>query len=803
MSTIRLNFTHFSGKSRSLSFVFSKARLKMRLPVADKTVSVKDMPATAFANLPAATFTLNDVGRVLSFDAEAERLFHCRAGDVLGECVSTLLPAFPHSVLNAASSEAAGRSLRLDACPRDGSRVPVEVILARVSAGPHTVWSGALLDAGRHQPQEEQRRRSEDAHRLFFERALIGIFQTAAEGRYLRANAELARIYGYDTPAALMAQPAYATGDLYVVPGRRADFQQRLEDEETVSDFESQIRRRDGTLVWIAETARAVRNADGMLLHYEGTVQDITARKRTETALRESEDQVQAILEAAAVGIVRVDMNGRLTRTNPAFRNMLGYTEEMLDGLAFARLTHPDDSPANLQLQWDLQEGLCDGYQVEKRYCRADGSPLWADLTLSLVRDGAGQPQFSIAVVEDITERRDAQQKILALNQRLEQRVQYIAALHQIDLAIMSSPDMSVTLGLVLEQVRAQLGVDAAAVLLCDSITETLEYAAGSGLSRALSEYAVQAVGIGPAGRAARQQSTVQLSNLTWTPEIFADNPLLAAESFAAYWAVPLTAKGALKGVLEVFHRSPLPPDDGWLERLDILAGQAAIAIDSATMFQDIQRSHQELMAAYDATIEGWGRALDLRDQETEGHSRRVTDLAERLARALGLSDAELVPIRRGALLHDIGKMGVPDRILLKTDNLTPTEWRVMRRHPQDAYDMLAPIAFLRPALDIPYCHHEKWDGTGYPRGLRGDEIPLSARLFAVVDVWDALRSDRPYRARWPEAQALDHIHGLSGTHFDPHVVAVFLDLMTGRATASRPEPADSDLLPLLRVATG
>ena len=212
---------------------------------------------------------------------------------------------------------------------------------------------------------------------------------------------------------------------------------------------------------------------------------------------------------------------------------------------------------------------------------------------------------------------------------------------------------------------------------------------------------------------------------------------------------MPLIAKGVLKGVLEVFHRSSLLPDTGWRERLDILAGQAAIAIDSAAMFQDLQRSHQELQEAYEATIEGWGRALDLRDQETEGHSRRVTDLAERLARTLGLGEAELVPIRRGSLLHDIGKMGVPDRILLKTDNLTPTEWRVMRRHPQDAYDMLSPIAFLHSALDIPYCHHEKWDGSGYPRGLRGEEIPLSARLFAIVDVWDALRSDRPYRPSW------------------------------------------------------
>ena len=528
---------------------------------------------------------------------------------------------------------------------------------------------------------------------------------------------------------------------------------------------------------------------------------------RRRTPCGKAKSSFGTIFDAAAVGIARIDLNGRLSRTNSAFQNMLGYTAEELHGTAFARLTHSDDAPANLGREWDLQEGLCDSYQLEKRLCCADGSPLWADLTVSLVRGADGRPLFSIAVLDDITQSRQAQQKILALNRHLEQRVESIAALHQIDLAIMSSPDTGATLSLILEQARAQLGVDAAAVLTCDPVTEDLVYTASVGLSQSVASLPAQVVGFGPAGRAARQREVVALSNLTWTPEVFADVPLLASEQLAAYWAVPLIAKGALKGVLEVFHRSAWLPDAGWRERLEILAGQAAIALDSGLMFQDIQRSHRELTEAYEATIEGWGRALDLRDQETEGHSRRVTDLSERLARALGMGEAEIVPIRRGALLHDIGKMGVPDRILLKTDDLTPTEWRVMRRHPQDAYEMLLPIAFLRPALDIPYCHHEKWDGTGYPRGLRGEEIPLAARLFAIVDVWDALRSDRPYRAAWPEAKALAHLRALSGTHFDPHCVAVFLDMMTGASAPPSPanpaeDPTDGgDLLPLLLAA--
>jgi putative two-component system response regulator len=187
-----------------------------------------------------------------------------------------------------------------------------------------------------------------------------------------------------------------------------------------------------------------------------------------------------------------------------------------------------------------------------------------------------------------------------------------------------------------------------------------------------------------------------------------------------------------------------------------------------------LQEAHSQLLSAYEATIEGWSRAMDLRDRETEGHSRRVTDLTLRLAMAYGMNSEELVHVRRGALLHDMGKLSVPDSILHKPDMLTDEEWIIMRTHPQLAYNMLYPIEYLHPALDIPYCHHEKWDGSGYPRGLKGDQIPLAARLFAVVDVWDALTSNRPYRRAWTNENALAYIKEQSGKHFDPQIVDLF-----------------------------
>ena len=178
---------------------------------------------------------------------------------------------------------------------------------------------------------------------------------------------------------------------------------------------------------------------------------------------------------------------------------------------------------------------------------------------------------------------------------------------------------------------------------------------------------------------------------------------------------------------------------------------------------------------AYDITLEGWARALELRDQETIGHTRRVTELTDRLARKMGIPDSDLIHVRRGALLHDIGKMGIPDRILHKPGELTSEEWEIMRTHPVLANDMLSPIHFLHPALDIPYHHHEKWDGSGYPCGLKGEEIPLVARIFAIIDVYDALTTDRPYRIAWSQETTLAYIREQNGIHFDPQVVEIFL----------------------------
>jgi PAS domain S-box-containing protein/putative nucleotidyltransferase with HDIG domain len=580
-------------------------------------------------------------------------------------------------------------------------------------------------------------------------------------------------------------------------------------------DVELRVSHRDGSTFWAAVSWQPIFAPDGAPMGFRTSVRDITdrkrveqvlrqardelemrvqdrtaelaqinealqaeitERKRTEVALRESEERFRTAFTEAPVGMVLATPDARFVQVNQAFCNILGYTEQELRTRTFLEITHPDDRENNRRLIGRMLAGEIPSIAIEKRYLAKSGAIVWVQSSVSLLRDGQGRPIHIIGLVQDISERKRAEGEIRSLNARLEHRLERIAALRRIDIAITASFDLRLTLDVVLDQVLTQLRVDAASVLIADSFAQTLEYATGKGFRTTGITRSRLRLGEGCAGRAALERRTFRIDDLTTPETSFVRGPLVAGEGFVTYFAVPLVAKGQVKGVLELFHRAPMTPDPEWLDFLETLAGQAAIAIDNVTMFETMQRANIELTLAYDATIEGWSRALDLRDKETEGHSRRVTEMTIRLARVMGIGGAELVHIRRGALLHDIGKVGIPDAILLKPGPLDDQERAIMQHHANYALELLSPIAFLAPALEIPYSHHEKWDGTGYPRGLKGEQIPLSARIFAIVDIWDALRSDRPYRKEWSDQRVREHLRSLAGTHLDPKVVEVFLD---------------------------
>jgi GAF domain-containing protein len=359
-----------------------------------------------------------------------------------------------------------------------------------------------------------------------------------------------------------------------------------------------------------------------------------------------------------------------------------------------------------------------------------------------------------------------------------QRRLFQLSSLREIDQAISGSIDLEMTMDVLVGQLIQTLDVDAACVLAFNPIGQTLEYISGRGFRTESLKNTSLKLGEGLAGKAALERSMVHIPDLISQPTSLQKSSQFDKEEFITYFAHPLISKGEIVGVLEVFHRKRLDPNPEWNNFLVALARMAAIAIDRLNLFNDLARSNIELKQAYVATIEGWARAIELRDGDTGEHNRRVVELVLELASKMGITGEELTYIHWGALLHDIGKIAIPDGILLNPGKLSAEEWLVMKKHPVFAYEMLSAITYLIPALDIPYCHHERWNGSGYPRGLTEEDIPLAARIFAVVDVWDALQSDRPYRDAWSEKDAIAYLKEQSGIQFDSQIVEVFFEMI-------------------------
>ena len=344
--------------------------------------------------------------------------------------------------------------------------------------------------------------------------------------------------------------------------------------------------------------------------------------------------------------------------------------------------------------------------------------------------------------------------------------------------AIGASADFQSVVNLLIEQITKHLQVDAADVLILNPKTQLLEFVAGRGFRTHSLERAHLRVGEGLAGKVARQRVMVQISDLAQESSRFARTVLAGSEGFISYLGVPLLANGQVKGVVEIFNRAPIKFAPEELDFLNGILTRLAVAAEDTWFIRDIQQQHDQLAQAYDQTLMAWAQLLEVRGHEPPGHTHRVTDMTIRLANQMKLKDDVSTGLRRGALLHDIGKIGIPDAILFSLNPLSQEEWAIIRQHPQIAYDLLAPIAHLQDALDIPYCHHERWDGSGYPRGLRGEQIPLAARIFAVVDTWDALTSDRPYRPAWDASRTSAYIRSLAGSAFDFNVVETFIRML-------------------------
>jgi HD-GYP domain-containing protein (c-di-GMP phosphodiesterase class II) len=505
-------------------------------------------------------------------------------------------------------------------------------------------------------------------------------------------------------------------------------------------------------------------------LHQENELLDTVVKKvarimdsATCTVMLIDADKNEAVIKAQTGLPVGIPMNS-VPLTLPCVRRLV----EKGEPLILADIDQQEPTIRQILIRPDIKAFFSYPMVQEGRVIGA--------LTLSSLQPYNPSAE-EVSTCQLLAERAAASLENARLFEQTEHHLQKVQALRTIDAAIASSFDLRGILNIILHQVITQLNVDAADVLLLNPHNYAFEYAVGRGfLSKAI-EKTRFLLGEGVIGHQIMERRTITIPDLKLVMDNMIRSEVFSTERFATYSAVPLIAKGEVKGVLEVYQRNPTERGAQWMEFLETLAGQVTIAIDNSQLFADLQRSNLELSMAYDATIEGWSRALDMRDSVTEGHTKRVTDMALKLARVMGMSESDLVHMRRGILLHDMGKMGIPDTILHKPDALTDEEWKIMHKHPQYAFEMLAPISYLRPALDIPGCHHEKWDGTGYPRGLKGEQIPLAARIFAVVDVFDALTSDRPYRKAWRVEKAIQYIQEEKGKSFDPRVVDVFMSL--------------------------
>ena len=450
-------------------------------------------------------------------------------------------------------------------------------------------------------------------------------------------------------------------------------------------------------------------------------------KQRAVNALRENEEKYRSLFESSPESITLVGLDGTILDCNEATAVIAGLPRSELIGKAFLDigLLPEADVPSIMERFAQIINGhLSEPFQVN--VIRGGNEVLWLEIYLALLK--RGDEVYAIQVISrDITASKHAEEALRSTNELLQ------ALVNAAPLAI----DMVDTNG------NVKLWSPAAERLFGWTADEVLE--APLPFITEGKQFEVE------------EQVKSELQGIARlgleTKRICKDGSAIDVQ----LWTAPLhDSEGEVIGSVGIIT--------------DITERKKAE--------QQIQALNADLLIAYDETLEGWARALDLRDNNTEDHSVRVMDLTMDLASAMGISEADMIHVRRGALLHDIGKMGIPDAILLKPGPLTEQEWGMMRMHPVFAYDMLSNIPFLRPALDIPYCHHEKWDGSGYPRGLSGEQIPLAARIFSIVDVWDALGSDRPYRGKWTKHKILEYIREETGTCFDPEIVELFLKMI-------------------------
>ncbi|MGC1378836.1 MAG: HD domain-containing phosphohydrolase [Anaerolineales bacterium] len=612
-------------------------------------------------------------------------------------------------------------------------------------------------------------------YRCLFEAARDGILILDAEtGMIADVNPCLIKMLGYSREE--LTDKKLGGLEMFKAVEAGQGILQSLLENETTSYEDLSLKAKDGKSIRVELASAIYLEGDRKMI--QCNIRDVTEYKCAEEVLRERERRFRSMVINSPDVIYVLDVvERRLVFFNR--QGFCGYSRQELQASnLILDAVHPDDLDA-VSTHWDMllrDDPRVDMRQgIEYRFKHKDGAWEWVQSRYTvLARDQEDRPTQVLVTLALITEQRQAKTK-------MQQRLRELEVLYESSMMFSRLMSPKAIAEKMLDLLAKKMNWHHTVIRQYHPESDTLELLAfnlpqsASQEERSVAEErfkTLQRPSQGLSGWVVQNGQALRSNDLKKEPRYF---EVFSGVCCGLY--VPIKIAERVIGAISI--ESERPKAFSLMdERLVIaLARQAATAMDDAQLFDHLKHSNTELASAYDATIENCARALDLRDKN-EGHSQRVTEMALRLAQSMGVSEEEMAHIRRGALLHDIGKMSVPDRILLKPGPLTDKQWAVMKKHPIFAYEMLSPIQYLQPALDIPYCHHEKWDGSGYPRGLKGVQIPLAARIFAVVNVWDALCSDRPYRARWAEEEAREYISSSSGAHFDPQVVDAFMQML-------------------------
>ncbi|HXD11321.1 MAG TPA: PAS domain S-box protein [Anaerolineales bacterium] len=619
----------------------------------------------------------------------------------------------------------------------------------------------------------EELRHSAELYRAVVENQMEFIVRWTADGMRTFVNDAYCRYFGLTFEEAVSSPflQLVAEADRQVVEEK---IQRLTSGVSTVETEVHRVIRPDGSIGWQEWTDQALRDKSGKIVEFQSVGRDITERKQAEEALLKSEERFSKAFQASPIIITITQLStGKILEVNEAFEKVMGYRRQEAIGKTTVELeiwrsrADRDHVMSAFQMHGQLKNAELD-------FRTRNGSYITCYFSAELI-ELEGE-KCLLSTIEDITDRKKAEARILRLNR-------LYATINQINQTIVRARDASSLFREICHVSTEHGQFRMAWIGLLDATRSRVEPVVFAGeelgyLEKVQIEVHNELTGRGPTGTAIREERCIISQDIANDPRMIPWREAALERGYGSSAAVPLREKGRVIGALTVYANESQGFDEEDKGLLEQIGQDVSFALDSINAEIKRERAEADLAEAYDTTLEGWAKALELRDKETEGHSRRVTETTVAVARALGFNDQELIHIRRGSILHDIGKMGIPDDILRKNGDLTAEERIIVNRHPITALNLLKPIAYLEEALDIPYCHHEKWDGTGYPRGLKGEEIPLSARIFAVVDVWDALSSDRPYRNAWPREKIEKYLIGESGKHFDPRVVNLFLQMV-------------------------